>query len=61
MQVGSLVRYQCKYPDGIEIDWLGIVIDSPADNPNKHSQWLSESACGLRQWRHTSVLEVICK
>ena len=61
MQVGSLVRYRKKYPDGMKIDWVGVVIDISTDHPNKHIQWVSESANGLRQWRHPSVLEVICK
>ena len=60
MQVGTVVRYIKKYPDGTEIDWIGIVI-GVADHPNKHIQWVSEGACGLRQWRHPSVLEVLCK
>ena len=27
MQVGSVVRYQYKYPDVVEIDWVGIVTE----------------------------------
>ena len=31
MQAGDLVRYQHKYPDGMEVDWIGIVIDCEID------------------------------
>ena len=57
MQIGTVVRYRKKYPDGMKIDWIGIVIDISIDHPNKHIHWNN----GMRQWRHPSVLEVVCE
>ena len=62
MQVGSLVRYHCKYPDGIEIDWVGIVTEVKPPRPNDwrrffHVQWNS----GVLDWRLPRELELLCK
>tara|TARA_B100000963_G_scaffold197762_1_gene172105 strand:+ start:288 stop:473 length:186 start_codon:yes stop_codon:yes gene_type:complete len=61
MQVGDLVRYQHKYPDGMEIYWIGMVIDCEIDSVGRivpHVQWNN----GLRQWRYDMrELEIICK
>ena len=63
MQVGNLVRYQHKYPDGMEVDWIGIVIDCEIDSIGRvvpYVQWSN----GMRQWRYDvrfGRLEVICK
>ena len=61
MQVGDLVRYQHKYPDGMEIYWIGMVIDCEIDSVGRivpHVQWNN----GLRQWRYDMrELEVICE
>ena len=64
MQIGSLVRCQYKYPDGMEIDWIGIVAEiKPANELVEKSrlfyrvQWNS----GVLDWRVESDLEAICK
>jgi hypothetical protein len=59
MKIGTIVRYQYKYPDGMEMDWIGTVLDF--DCKNVLVQWMSIDACGLRQWRQPRELEVICK
>ena len=55
MQIGTVVRYQYKYPDGMEIDWIGTVLDF--DCKNALVQWSN----GVRDWRFPRQLEVICK
>ena len=62
MQVGTVVKYTKKYPDGMEMDWIGIVIDCEIDGDGvvPHVQWSN----GMRQWRYDvrfGRLEVICK
>ena len=59
MQVGSLVRYQYKYPDGMEIDWVGIVTEVRAMDWRLffRVQWSN----GMRQWKPERDLEVVCK
>ncbi len=62
MQVGDLVRYQYKYPDGMEIDWVGIVTEA---KPPTAKDWRLffrvHWSNGMRQWRPERDLEVICK
>ena len=59
MKVGDLVRYQSRYPDGMEINWVGIVIGCEIDSIGRvvpHVQWSN----GMRQWRYDMRdLEVI--
>lgn len=62
MQVGSVVRYQCRYPDGMEIDWVGIVTEVKPPRTKDwrlffRVQWNS----GVLDWRPERDLEVICK
>ena len=62
MQVGSVVRYQYKYPDGMEIDWLGIVTEIKPPTAKDwrlffRVQWNN----GLWDWRTEWELEEICK
>ena len=59
MQVGSVVRYQNKYPDGMDIDWIGMVIKiEPIDGrPFLRVEWNN----GLWDYRTKSELEVICE
>ena len=59
MQVGDLVRYQHKYPDGMEIDWIGTVTEVKRRDRQLffRVQWNS----GVLDWRLESDLEVICK
>ncbi len=65
MQVGDLVRYRKKYPDGMEIDWIGIVIDCEIDSIGRvvpHVQWSNGMRQKIWDWRLPTVeLEVICK
>ncbi len=62
MRIGSVVRYQYKYPDGMEIDWIGIVTER-ADSSAGFSatgfyvQWNN----GVLDWRLPRELEVICE
>jgi hypothetical protein len=55
MQVGTVVRYRHKYPDGIEIDWIGVVIESGRTAPI-----LVQYSNGMRHWKQPNDLEVIC-
>ena len=58
MQVGTVVRYRKKYPDGMEIDWIGLVVDNTRVGvANSLVQWSN----GMRHWIHESDLEVLCK
>jgi hypothetical protein len=57
MQVGDLVRYRKKYPDGMEIDWIGVVID----NTPTASRILVQYSNGMKHWKQPNDLEVICK
>jgi len=62
MQVGTVVRYQYKYPDGMEIDWLGVVTEIKQPTAEDWRlfflvQWNS----GVLDWRLESGLEVVCK
>ena len=62
MQVGNVVRYRKKYPDGMEIDWIGIV--SKVGHPHPMEQfilyWVQWSN-GLSDWRTEWELEVVCE
>ena len=58
MQVGSVVRYIKKYPDGMKIDWIGIVIES---NRVGVAPILVQYTNGMRHWKQPNDLEVICK
>ena len=58
MQVGSLVRYRYKYPDGMEIDWIGVVIDNTRVGV---APILVQYSNGMRHWKPINELEVICK
>ena len=58
MRIGSVVRYQYKYPDGMEIDWIGVVIDN---NRVGVAPILVQYANGMRHWKQPNDLEVICK
>ena len=58
MQVGSLVRYRKEYPDGMKIDWVGIVIDN---DEAKRLPILVQYSNGMRHWKQPNDLEVICK
>ena len=62
MQIGTIVRYIKKYPDGIEMDWIGIVIDCEIDENGSvvpHVRWNFD---GISQWRYDMrELEVICE
>jgi hypothetical protein len=62
MQVGSLVRYQYKYPDGMEVDWIGIVakVGHPHPKDWRIFYWVQWSN-GLSDWRAERDLEVICE
>ena len=62
MTVGTVVRYQYKYPDGMEIDWLGVVteIKPPTAKDWRIFYWVQWSN-GLSDWRLPRELEVICK
>ena len=59
MQVGTLVRYQYKYPDGMEIDWIGVVIDNTRGTAAERI--LVQYSNGMRHWKQPNDLEVICK
>ena len=56
MQVGSLVRYRKEYPDGMKIDWVGIVIDNTRVGG---SPILVQYSNGMRHWKQPNDLEVI--
>ena len=62
MRIGSVVRYIKKYPDGMEMDWIGIVIDCEIDSIGRvvpHVRW---NFGQISQWRYDMrELEVICK
>ena len=62
MQVGSVVRYRKKYPDGMDIDWIGIVaeIGSPPTNDERFFFRVDWSN-GLWDWMTERELEVICE
>ena len=56
MQVGSLVRYRKEYPDGMKIDWVGIVVDNTRVGG---SPILVQYSNGMRHWKQPNDLEVI--
>tara|TARA_R110000824_G_scaffold244282_1_gene433011 strand:+ start:1267 stop:1443 length:177 start_codon:yes stop_codon:yes gene_type:complete len=56
MQVGSLVRYRKEYPDGMKIDWVGIVIDNTRVGG---APILVQYSNGMRHWKQPNDLEVI--
>ena len=58
MQVGDLVRYRKEYPDGMKIDWVGIVIDN---DEVKRLPILVQYTNGMRHWKQPNDLEIICK
>ena len=58
MQVGTVVRYRKKYPDGMKIDWVGIVIDN---DEVKRLPILVQYTNGMRHWKQPNDLEIICK
>ena len=62
MQIGTVVRYQYKYPDGMEIDWIGTVTEV---KPPRAEDWRLffrvQWSNGLWDWRTESDLEVICE
>ncbi len=56
MQVGDLVRYRKEYPDGMKIDWVGIVIDNTrVGGAPILVQWSN----GMRHWKQPNDLEVV--
>ena len=57
MQAGDLVRYRKEYPDGMKIEWIGIVVD----NTPTASRILVQYTNGMRHWKQPDELEVICK
>ena len=59
MQIGTVVRYQYIYPDGMEIDWIGTVTEVKRRDRQLffRVQWNS----GVLDWRLESDLEVICE
>ena len=62
MQIGTVVRYQYIYPDGMEIDWIGTVTEVKPPRAEDwrlffRVQWNS----GVLDWRLESDLEVICE
>lgn len=65
MQVGSVVRYHYKYPDGMDIDWIGIVAEvghpTPMDCLEERIFFRVQWSNGLWDWRRERELEVICK
>ena len=61
MRIGSIVRCQYKYPDGVEIDWLGIVEIKPPTAEDWRLFYRVQWNNGMRQWRPERDLEVICK
>ena len=58
MQIGTVVRYRYKYPDGMEIDWIGTVIDNTRVGG---APILVQYTNGMRHWKQPNDLEVICK
>ena len=58
MRIGTVVRYQYKYPDGMKIDWVGVVIDN---NRVGVAPILVQYTNGMRHWNQPNDLEVICK
>ena len=58
MQVGSLVRYRKEYPDGMKIDWVGIVIDA---DEAKRLPILVQYSNGMKHWKQPNDLELLCK
>ena len=62
MQVGSLVRYHYRYPDGMEVDWIGTVtkVGHPTPKDWRIFYWVQWSN-GLSDWRHPLDLEVLCE
>ena len=58
MQVGDLVRYRKEYPDGMKIDWVGLVVDN-IDGDG--ALILVQYSNGMRHWKQPNELEVICK
>ena len=56
MQVGSLVRYRKEYPDGMKIDWVGIVVDNTRVGG---SPILVQYSNGMRHWKQPNDREVI--
>ena len=58
MRIGSVVRYRKKYPDGMKIDWVGVVIDN---NRVGVAPILVQYSNGTRHWKQPNDLEVICK
>ena len=65
MQVGSVVRYRKKYPDGMDIDWIGIVAEigypHPMDRLEERIFFRVDWSNGLWDWRTEWELEVICE
>ena len=59
MQVGSLVRYRKEYPDGMKIDWIGVVIDNTRGTAAERI--LVQYSNGMKHWKQPNDLEVICK
>ncbi len=56
MQVGDLVRYRKEYPDGMKIDWVGIVIDNTRVGC---APILVQWSNGMRHWKQPNDLEVV--
>ena len=65
MQVGNVVRYQHNYPDGLQIDWIGIVAEvgypHPMDCWEARILFRVQWSNGLWDWRTERELEVLCK
>ncbi len=57
MQIGTVVRYRKEYPDGMKIDWVGIITKQTPMRLKFLVQWSS----GVLDWRHPRELEVICE
>ncbi len=57
MRIGTVVRYRRKYPDGMDIDWIGVVIESERG----FAPILVQYTNGMRHWKQPNDLEVICK
>ena len=58
MRIGSIVRYQYKYPDGMKIDWIGVVVDNTRVGV---APILVQYSNGMRHWKQPNDLEVICE
>jgi hypothetical protein len=58
MQIGTVVRYRRKYPDGMDIDWIGVVIENERVGV---APILVQYTNGMRHWKQPNDLEIICK